>query len=111
MDAETIQVVFETEDGEKMSFATDLVPAREYERVQAENAELRKELAVTNPLFETLNAANDRLIYENMKLRELVRTLYMCSHVRCDQCEYEHENTCDFDTEEELRELGVEVWA
>ena len=81
----------------------------EYDQLKAEIAELRKELAVTNPLFETLNAANDRLIYENMELRELARTLYMCSRVLCDQCEYEHENTCDFDTEAELRELGVEV--
>lgn len=50
-----------------------------------------------------------KLESENAELRELARTLYMCSHVRCDQCEYEHENTCDFDAEEELRELGVEV--
>ena len=46
---------------------------------------------------------------ENAKLRELARTLYMCSRVRCDQCEYEHENTCDFDIEGEVRHLGVEV--
>lgn len=48
----------------------------EIDKLQAENDSLRKELAVNNPLFETLNAANDRLIYENMKLRELVRDFY-----------------------------------
>lgn len=48
----------------------------EVDNLKAENEELRKELAVTNPLFETLNAANDRLIFENMKLRELVRDMW-----------------------------------
>lgn len=42
MDAESIQIVFETEDGEKKSFVTDLVPACEYVRVQTENAKLRE---------------------------------------------------------------------
>lgn len=48
----------------------------EIDKLQAENEELRKELAVTNPLFETLNSANDRLIFENMKLRELARDMW-----------------------------------
>ena len=43
---------------------------------RAENAELRKELAVDEPLFETLNAANDRLLAENAELRELVRDMW-----------------------------------
>jgi hypothetical protein len=77
--------------------------------LQTENAELRKERDALDHLTDVLNATNDGLISENAKLRELVRTLYMCSRVRCDQCEYEHENTCDFNAEEELRELGVEV--
>lgn len=46
---------------------------------------------------------------EITKLRELVRTIYMCSNIRCNQCEYGHGNTCAFDAEAELRELGVEV--
>lgn len=46
---------------------------------------------------------------ENAKLRELVRTIYMCSNIRCDYCEYEDGNTCSFDAEAELRELGLEV--
>lgn len=53
---------------------------REVKRLQDENESLRKELAVTNPLFETLNDANDRLIYENMKLRELVRRMFYAVH-------------------------------
>jgi hypothetical protein len=51
----------------------------------------------------------ERLEAENDRLRELVRTIYMCSNIRCNQCEYEHGNTCAFDAEAELRELGVEV--
>ena len=50
------------------------------DQLQAENESLRKELAVTNPLFETLNDANDRLIYENAKLRELVRRMFYAVH-------------------------------
>ena len=46
---------------------------------------------------------------ENAKLRELVRTIYMCSCIQCDRCEYGHGNSCSFDAESELRELGVEV--
>jgi hypothetical protein len=54
-------------------------------------------------------AVHDRLKAENSKLRELVRTIYMCSNIRCNQCEYGHGNTCAFDAEAELRELGIEV--
>lgn len=38
--------------------------------LKAENEELRKELAVNEPLFETLNDANDRLLAENAELRK-----------------------------------------
>ena len=84
-----------------------------------ENAELRKELAVTNPLFETLNAANDRLIYENMKLRELVRKVEHYEQLGCHDCP--HGGSCAVDTlydegcamsreiEFEKRKLGIEV--
>ena len=41
--------------------------------LQAENADLRRELELDEPLFETLNAANDALLAENAELRELVR--------------------------------------
>jgi hypothetical protein len=50
-----------------------------------------------------------KLKAENAKLRELVRTIYMCSNIRCNQCEYGHGNTCAFDAEAELRKLGIEV--
>lgn len=71
-------------------------------RLQAENDSLRKELAVNNPLFETLNAANDRLIYENMKLRELVRDFYPFASGRA-------ANPWLSVRLERMRELGVEV--
>lgn len=47
----------------------------EIDRLQDENAELRRELELDEPLFETLNAANDALLAENAELRELVREL------------------------------------
>lgn len=75
--------------------------------LKAENEMLRKELAVTNPLFETLNAANDRLIYENMKLRKLVRdaltTISWCT-IDC----YPSDNK-KRELNERARELGVEA--
>lgn len=87
----------------------------ERDQLQAENEQLRKELAVTNPLFETLNDANDRLIYENMKLRELVRD--MCKafmHGNCyrwcefkEPCNYISDGRCQW--YERAHELGVEV--
>ena len=70
--------------------------------LQAEIAELRKELAVTNPLFETLNSANDRLIYENMKLRELVRDMY-------DNYRAGWNEEIEGELYDRMRELGVEV--
>ena len=75
---------------------------------RAENAELRKELAVDEPLFETLNDANDGLLAENAKLRELVRdiwreldaaTQYDAGGGRGSVCEFA----------DRMRELGVEV--
>ena len=74
-------------------------------RLQAENDSLRKELAVTNPLFETLNAANDRLIYENMKLRELVCDMWHDLQVHG----YKVETMLRARYEHRMCELGVEV--
>lgn len=51
----------------------------------------------------------DQLKAENSNLRELVLTLYMCSEFLCWRCKHERGNTCDFDAENELRELGIEV--
>jgi len=84
-------------------------------RLQAENDSLRKELAVNEPLFETLNAANDRLIYENMKLRELVRDMYKAFvHGNCyrwcefkEPCNYISDGKCQW--YDRMCELGVEV--
>lgn len=75
----------------------------ENEQLQAENAELRKELAVTSPLFETLNDANDRLIYENMKLRELVRDMWRELHAESGSAHRRMELA------DRMHELGVEV--
>ena len=77
----------------------------ENERLQAENDSLRKELAVNEPLFETLNAANDRLIYENMKLRELVCDMWHDLQVHG----YKVETMLRARYEHRMCELGVEV--
>ena len=91
----------------------------ENERLQAENDSLRKELAVTNPLFETLNAANDRLIYENMKLRELVSDVFTIHWhgLDCTECPKRFQDRCTHlggcewlgILSDRMRELGVEV--
>ena len=84
---------------------------------RAENAELRKELAADEPLFETLNDANDRLLAENAELRELVRVMAYCMQYEreCDGCRLNGADGtitapvgCD-GLHERLRELGVEV--
>lgn len=106
MDAEAIRVVLEKEDGEKLSFVTDLVPAREYKRVQAENTKL---LEQGERLFDkTLELGT-----ENAKLRELVRALDW--HIRtdglCADCpmglapDAPYEVMCDV----MIEELGVDV--
>ena len=59
-------------------------------------------------LADELGEMVERLEAENDRLRELVRTIYMCSNIRCNQCEYVHGDTCAFDAEAELRELVVE---
>ena len=75
---------------------------------RAENEELRKELAVNEPLFETLNAANDGLISENAELRELVRDMW---HELDAATQYDagggRGSVCEF--ADRMRELGVEV--
>ena len=77
-------------------------------RLQAENDSLRKELAVNEPLFETLNSTNDSLLVENAKLRELVADLYQCSRqVGCDHCGDGYRRSCN--VLNRIRELGVEV--
>ena len=91
----------------------------ENERLQAENEKLRKELAVDEPLFETLNTTNDGLISENAKLRELARESVLFERHGCYGCA--HEDICDpqliYDEEcarrqgieQSMRELGIEV--
>lgn len=73
-----------------------------------ENAELRKELAVDEPLFEALNDANDGLLAENAKLRELVRDMW---HELDAATQYDagggRGSVCEFAIR--MRELGVEV--
>ena len=70
MGEEEIQIVFEAEDGEKRSFVADLVPAREYELIRAENEKLREQ---GERLFDkTLELAT-----ENDKLRELVQDMVL----------------------------------
>lgn len=84
------------------------VKAERLQDLQAENEKLREENQSIGLIAYELG--RNSMADENKKLRELVRTLYMCSRVRCDQCEHEtHGNTCAFDAEYEMRELGVEV--
>ena len=78
------------------------------DQLKAENEELRKELAVDDPLFETLNDANDRLLAENAELRELVRDMW---HELDAATQYDagggRGSVCEFAIR--MRELGVEV--
>lgn len=66
---------------------------------RAENDKLRRELELDEPLFETLNAANDALLSENAELRELVCELY---EDQCDECD-------EWKYRDRMRELGIEV--
>ena len=77
------------------------------DKLKAENAELRRELAVSEPLFETLNAANDGLLAENAKLRELVEYMHRCYVIGHDWGPYGAPE--QHWVEERMRELGVEV--
>ena len=70
----------------------------EIQDLKAENADLRKEIALNEPLFETLNAANDALLAENAELRELVRdyeelAAALCDARECDGCPFDSEQT------------------
>ena len=88
-------------------------------RLQAENDSLRKELAVNEPLFETLNAANDGLIAENDKLRELVKDMWQFTGAACKKYPRLFDQSAQggqmvmpnmLDSfEHRMRELGVEV--
>lgn len=91
------------------------------EKLEAENADLRREIALNEPLFETLNAANDALLAENAELRELCKGIYGFVYecqLGCEQYlatfDAEHatydESTCnDCWMERRMRELGLDV--
>jgi hypothetical protein len=91
----------------------------EFAGLEAENAKLREErdhykalwehAIVTDCELRRVRAAWKEDREKNAKLRELVRTFYMCSDIRCNQCEYGYGDTCAFDAEAELLELGIEV--
>lgn len=72
-----------------------------------DDADLRREIALNEPLFETLNAANDALLADNAKLRKLVRDMYTtiswCS-IDCYPSDGKKRELAD-----RMRELGVEV--
>ena len=94
---------------------------RDFSKLADENADLRREIALNEPLFETLNAANDALLEENAELRELVRDMYEFVYecqLGCEQYlatfDAEHatydESTCnDCWMKRRMRELGIEV--
>lgn len=88
--------------------------SRAWDRVRKAEAEadrLREERDMYRDLVDHMVHPDipDQLAAENAKLRELVRTIYMCSCIQCDRCDYGHGNSCAFDAESELRELRVEV--
>lgn len=79
---------------------------KDAERLYEENDVLYE---TVGKLSSTLSERIMELEAENTELRELVRTIYMCSSIRCNHCEYGYGDTCSFDAESELRKLGVEV--
>lgn len=101
----------------------ELVEQRIYDRCIVRVGQLEAEKAALETRIDELCAEVERLRgqgarlfdktlelgTENSTLRELVYTIYMCSNIRCDQCEYGHGNTCAFDAESELNKLGIEV--
>ena len=56
-------------EGNVTCIIEDVAVQLETEALIAENADLRRELELDEPLFETLNAANDALLSENEQLR------------------------------------------
>lgn len=81
-------------------------------QLQQENAKLRDEFRKMDEWHsKELSAAID----ENVKLRELVRHLYICMErqepdgsLLCANCPYENEsNECDYELR--MQELGVEI--
>ena len=79
----------------------------EIDRLRDENADLRREIALNEPLFETLNDANDALLAENAELRELVRDMWSDGMCECDErgaCA-----TCEYGYLDRMRELGVDA--
>ena len=79
---------------------------RDFSKLADENADLRREIALNEPLFETLNAANDALLAENAKLQELMRDMYEMA-----QCFYVGTGTADDlqEIRDRMRELGVDA--
>ena len=84
-------------EGNVICIIEDVCVQLETEALIVENADLRREIALNEPLFETLNAANDALIAENAELRKLVRELY---EDQCDECD-------EWKYRDRMHELGV----
>ena len=69
-------------DGNVTCIIEDVAVQLETEALIAENADLRREIALNEPLFEALNAANDALLAENAELRKMLDLV-----PNCDACE------------------------
>lgn len=75
--------------------------------LEAENADLREQLADCRGANELLDWVNELLRDENAKLRELVKDLAICACGKyCYGCPHQYDG-CDRD--ERLREMGIEV--
>ena len=82
----------------------------EEERLKVENKELRKERDALDHLTDVLNDSNDGLLFENVKLRELIHDMNECiehSSHNCDGCSLDKCKLYEFNCR--MRELGVEV--
>ena len=91
-------------EGNVTCIIEDVAVQLETEALIAENADLRREIALNEPLIETLNAANDALLAENAELRKRIEVLEL-HELGCGICKDEavRQNA-------ELRELVRDMW-
>ena len=87
---------------------TGYVRLADYEKAEAENAELKRAAERDADVLELLNLSLEESQAENAKLRELARDLRFCARQsNCLKCE--HGRFCDLRLDERCKELGIEV--